>query len=231
MKNNSFSKLLSIVIATVIVLSTFTTAFAVDNKEEISTTETTVTTTTEPVTESSDPTVTTPTDSTEPTEPTKPKINYSGVAGVNLKYYFNRNNGNLHISGIGTTMNNYSKKNLPPWHSFASNVKAVYVNKATNLTNIGSYMCADMINLQKIYYSKKLKSIGKCAFLNTKKLTALTLKQNISRINVDAFKGSKTPLIKVMNPRLSINFGGYTIPKTTKFNVMVQTLLYISMPE
>lgn len=173
MNNNSFSKLLSIVIATVIVLSTFTTAFAVDNKEEVSTTESTVTTTTEPVTESSDPTVTTPTDSTEPTKPTKPKINYSGVAGVNLKYYFNRNNGTLHISGIGTKMNNYSKKNLPPWHSFASNVKAVYVNKATNLTNIGSYMCADMINLQKIYYSKKLKSIGKCAFLNTKKLTAL----------------------------------------------------------
>lgn len=77
-------------------------------------------------------------------------------------------------------------------------------------------MCADMINLQKIYYSKKLKSIGKCAFLNTKKLTALTLNQNISRINVDAFKGSKTPLIKVMNPSISINFGGYTIPKTTK---------------
>ena len=213
--NNSFSKLLSIVIATVIVLSTFTTAFAVDNEEEVSTTESTVTTT-EPVTESSDPTVTTPTDSTEPTEPTKPTINYSGVAGKNLRYYFNRNNGTLHISGIGTTMNNYSKKNLPPWHSFASNVKAVYVNKATNLTNIGSYMCADMINLQKIYYSKKLKSIGKCAFLNTKKLTALTLNRNISRINVDAFKGSKTPIIKVMNPSLSINFGGYTIPKTTK---------------
>ena len=104
--NNSFSKLLSIVIATVIVLSTFTTAFAVDNEEEVSTTESTVTTT-EPVTESSDPTVTTPTDSTEPTEPTKPTINYSGVAGKNLRYYFNRNNGTLHISGIGTTMNNY----------------------------------------------------------------------------------------------------------------------------
>ena len=151
MNNNSFSKLLSIVIATVIVLSTFTTVFAVDNEEEASTT---VTTTTEPVTESSDPTVTTPTDSTEPTEPTEPTINYSGVVGENLRYYFNRNNGTLHISGIGTTMNNYSVKNLPPWHSFASNVKAVYVNKATNLTNIGSYMCADMINLQKIYYSK-----------------------------------------------------------------------------
>ena len=94
--NNSFSKLLSIVIATVIVLSTFTTAFAVDNEEEVSTTETTVTTTTEPVTESSDP-----------TEPTKPTINYSGVAGENLRYYFNRNNGTLHISGIGTTMKNY----------------------------------------------------------------------------------------------------------------------------
>ena len=48
MNNNSFSKLLSIVIATVIVLSTFTTAFAVDNEEDASTT---VTTTTEPVTE------------------------------------------------------------------------------------------------------------------------------------------------------------------------------------
>jgi uncharacterized protein YjdB len=221
MNNRLKTRLIALLFVLTFVFSVPLTA----NAEEASQTEpiTQVEETTEPSTQSpTEVTTSVPEETTQPTTakptptepvPTEPKKQYSGSAGTNLNYSFNKNTGTLTFKGDGTKMKTYSVASPAPWHTFASEIKVVNLKPATKLKNIGSYAFLDLVNLKSVKYPDTVKIFGVGSFVKTKSLKTLKISKNVSLIKSSAFKGSGVTLLQFMNRYTKIAGGASTIPK------------------
>ena len=93
---------------------------------------------------------------------------YSGVCGDNLTWNYNDETGVLLISGTGD-MYNWSEmdygndKEQPPWYSFASEIRSVYIdNGATSIGDEAFIRCHNIININ---IPEGVTRIGLAAFM------------------------------------------------------------------
>ncbi|MCQ2219223.1 MAG: leucine-rich repeat protein [Paludibacteraceae bacterium] len=90
--------------------------------------------------------------------------------GTNLTWSFNPSNGELTISGTGTTITSYSSAASYPWNAIRTQIKKVII--PTSVTNIPAYAfdgCTNLawINASGSVYFNNVTSIGDYAFRNT----------------------------------------------------------------
>lgn len=111
----------------------------------------------------------------------------SGVCGDNVTWSLD-SNGKLSLVGTGGTYNYHSKK-LPPWYSYASEVKEIYI-------------------------SEGITAIGNCSFKSCNQVTSVKIPSTVVSIGINAFNGCKK-LNRVELPAILESIGGYAFAATS----------------
>ncbi|MDE5772914.1 MAG: leucine-rich repeat protein, partial [Muribaculaceae bacterium] len=104
----------------------------------------------------------------------------SGSAGKGIRWELK--NGVLTISGVGE-MKNYGRD--LPWIS--SDVEKLVISDG--ITNVGSNLCRNSVNLLSVTLPSSLKSIGHDAFYNCRRLTDIHIPFGVEEIGDYAFYG------------------------------------------
>lgn len=106
----------------------------------------------------------------------------SGTCGKNLYWEFDKNTGDLTISGTGV-MYSYNKENAP-WNSYKSKIYHVIVSEGVK--SIGSYAFYCYPNLSQVTFPETLETISESAFYQCN-LYYISIPASVSSIGSTAF--------------------------------------------
>ncbi len=93
--------------------------------------------------------------------------------------------GELIISGVGK-MSNYSISNRPPWYLQKDSITSITIKG--NITSIGNYAFADLMNLLKVTLRDNVKTIGDYAFYNCTSIEDINLGNGLTEMGYFVFK-------------------------------------------
>lgn len=108
----------------------------------------------------------------------------SGTCGQNLSWSFDRNTGQLTITGTGD-MTNWNNSSSVPWNSFNYSIQTVSL--PNGMTSIGKYAFSSCNRISAIAIPNSVTSIGESAFSYCSGLTSVTIGNSVISIGVGAF--------------------------------------------
>ncbi|MGN0489775.1 MAG: leucine-rich repeat protein [Ruminococcus sp.] len=109
----------------------------------------------------------------------------SGTTGSCTWSYYS-SNGLLKISGSGA-MGNYTSDDLPPWYSYAENIKTIKIE--SGVTDIGDFAFYECEAATSVTIPTTVTSIGNGAFWQCAGLTNVTIPEKVNTIGEEVFFG------------------------------------------
>ena len=131
----------------------------------------------------------------------------SGTCGQNLSWSFDRNTGQLTITGTGD-MTNWNNSSSVPWNSFYYSIQTVSL--PNGLTSIGKYAFSSCNRISAITIPNSVISIGDYAFRGCSGLTSATIGNSVTSIGNYAFSScSGLTSITIPNSVTSIGVSAF----------------------
>ncbi|MBR5157874.1 MAG: leucine-rich repeat domain-containing protein [Clostridia bacterium] len=109
---------------------------------------------------------------------------HSGSCGESLSWEL-EDDGTLSISGSGDMKTFYYNTSKPPWYSYRSKIKNVFIGKG--VTSIGNYAFVDCTSLKSVTISDTVTTIGDYAFDECSSLANVKMGNSVKSIGKYAF--------------------------------------------
>ena len=144
----------------------------------------------------------------------------TGDCGKNVKYSFDKDNGNFTISGSGPMTDYDYPNNLSPWcqYEYKINIKSVVISEG--VTTVGAYAFFGCVGLMSITIPANVSFIGEGALFKSSNLKSVTIPESVEYIGEWAFYFSGLTSINIPENVTYIGYGAFgSCTSMTSINV------------